>query len=350
MQGRKTDIHDVARRAGVSSATVSRVLTGNGSVNIELRERVLDAVRELNYQPNRVAQSLRVQKSSTIGLIIPDIQNALFLSLVRAVEDLAYAHKLNVILCNTDDNPEKQKSYLDIMRSQQAAGIIVVPTHPKDAKMLSPVQASGTPIVLVDREIVGFEADTVIVDNVHGAQLAVAHLVAQGYRRVAILAGPQSLTPGQARLQGYYAALADAAIEPIPELVKMGTFKLDSGYELTRELMESALPPDAIFASNNLMALGCLRALHEKGIRIPDEVALISFDDMPWAEDLNPPLTAITQPSYELGQQALELLLNRMKNPDASYRRVILQPQLIVRKSCGANRQSTSAFTSGVGR
>jgi len=333
MQQEKPNIHDVARNAGVSSATVSRVLAGNDSVNAQLRERVLSAVEALNYQPNRVAQSLRVQRSSTIGLIIPDIQNALFLSLVRAVEDFAYTQQLVVVLCNTDDNPEKQRSYLDVMRSQQAAGLIIVPTHPKDAAMLLPVQASGTPIVLVDREIEGFEADTAIVDNVRGAQAAIAHLTGLGYKRIAMLSGPQDLTPGRERLQGYYAGLREANLEPVSELVKLGTFKRDSGYELTHHLMLLPNPPDAIFASNNLMALGCLRALHERGIRIPDEVALISFDDMPWAEDMNPPLTVIAQPSYELGQQALEMLLYRMKHPKASFRKVTLKPQLIVRKS-----------------
>lgn len=335
MSPAKSNIHDVARKAGVSSATVSRVLAGNDSVNAKLKERVLSAVEELNYQPNRVAQSLRGQSSSTIGLIIPDIQNALFLSLARAVEDFAYEHQLIVVLCNTDDNPEKQRAYLDMMRSQQAAGLIIVPTHPKDAAILSPVQASGIPMVLVDREIQGFEADTVVVDNVRGARLAITHLITQGYQRIAILAGPEELTPGRERLRGYYAALQEANIEVIPELVKRGTFKRDSGYELTHNLMASPNPPDAIFASNNLMALGCLRALHERGVRIPDEVSLISFDDMTWAEDLNPPLSVVAQPSYELGQQALELLLYRMKHPKASYRKVILQPQLIIRKSSG---------------
>lgn len=333
MPPEKSNIHDVARKARVSSATVSRVLAGNESVNAQLRERVLDAVEELKYQPNRVAQSLRVQRSSTIGLIMPDIQNALFVSLVRAVEDFAYAHQLTVILCNTDDKPEKERSYLDIMRAQQAAGLIVVPTHHGDADALPSVQASGTPVVLVDREIAGFDADTVLVDNVGGARLGVGHLIEEGYQRIAIIAGPQDLTPGRRRLQGYHSAHRDAGLQSQPELVKIGTFKRDSGYQLTHELLDSPEPPDAIFASNNLMALGSLRALHERGVRIPDTVALISFDDMPWAEDLNPPLTVIAQPSYEMGQQAVESLLQRIRYPAASYRTVILQPQLIIRQS-----------------
>jgi DNA-binding LacI/PurR family transcriptional regulator len=245
---------------------------------------------------------------------------------------------MNVILCNTDDNPDKQKSYLSVMQAQQAAGLIVVPTHPKDAAMLTPVRDAGIPIVLVDREIGGLEADTVIVDNVRGAHLAISHLIRLNYQRIAILAGPQTLTPGRERLQGYSNALQEAGREVDRRLVKVGTFKVESGRDLTHELLDSPQPPDAIFASNNLMALGCLRALHERQIRIPDEVALVGFDDMPWAEDLNPPLTAVAQPSYELGHQALELLLKRIRHPDAPYRKVILQPRLIIRKSCGAKR------------
>jgi DNA-binding LacI/PurR family transcriptional regulator len=328
-------INDVAERAQVSRSTVSRVLNNQRYVAPDVRDRVLDAMNSLGYQPNRAARRLRANQSDLLGLIIPDIQNALFLSLVRAVEDLAYAHQMNVILCNTDDNPEKQKTYLSVMQAQQAAGLIVVPTHAKDAAMLAPVRDAGIPIVLVDREIHGLEADTVIVDNVRGAHMAISHLIALKYQRIAILAGPQSLTPGRERLQGYNNALYEAGLEPDRDLVKIGTFKVESGRDLTHELMDSPNPPDAIFASNNLMALGCLRALHERRVRIPDDVALVGFDDMPWAEDLNPPLTAVAQPSYELGNQALELLIKRMRNPDAPYRKVILQPRLIVRKSCG---------------
>jgi DNA-binding LacI/PurR family transcriptional regulator len=331
-------INDVAEHAQVSRSTVSRVLNNQRYVAPEVRDRVLNAMQVLGYQPNRAARRLRASQGDLLGLIIPDIQNALFLSLVRAVEDLAYAHQMNVILCNTDDNREKQKTYLDVMQAQQAAGLIVGPTHPKDAHVLAPVQDAGIPIVLVDREITGFEADTVIVDNYRGAQLAISHLIGLRYKRIAILAGPQDLTPGRERLQGYYDALREGGVEVANELVKIGTFKADSARELTYELMQGANPPDAIFASNNLMALGCMHALHEMNVDIPNEVALVSFDDMPWAEDLYPPLTAIAQPSYELGYQALELLLNRMNRPDMPYRKIILQPQLIIRKSCGAHR------------
>ena len=330
-------IKDVAQRAGVSRSTVSRVLNNQRYVAADVRERVLNTMDALGYQPNRAARRLRANRSDLLGLIIPDIQNALFLSLVRAVEDLAYAHQMNVILCNTDDNPDKQKSYLEVMQAQQAAGLLVIPTGTQDASMLAPVRDAGIPIVLLDREI-ALEADTVLVDNVGGTRLAISHLISLKYRRIAIIAGMQNLTPGRERLRGYTETLAEFGIPIDEELIKLGNFKVESGYALTYELMQSSDPPDAIFVSNNLMSLGCLRALHELKIAIPDQVALVGFDDMPWAEDLNPPLTTVAQPSYEMGQQALELLLKRMSCREMPYRKIILQPRLFVREFCGAKR------------
>ncbi len=332
-------INDVAEHAGVSRSTVSRVLNNQHYVAAEVRERVLNAVDVLGYQPNRAARRLRANQSDLLGLIIPDIQNMLFLSLVRAVEDLAYAREMNMILCNTDDSPDKQRSYLEIMQGQHAAGLLVVPASSKDAPMLATVREAGIPLVLIDREI-RLDADMVLVDNANGARLAVSHLIKTKHHRIAIIAGPQTLTTGRERLRGYTEALTDAGLPIDQNLIKIGNFKIDSGYALTYELMQSANPPDAIFTSNNMMSLGCLRALHELNLQIPDQVALVGFDDMPWAEDLNPPLTVIAQPSYEMGQQALELLLKRISDRDAPYRKMILQPRLIVRESCGAKRSS----------
>lgn len=333
-------IKDVADFAGVSRATVSRVINNHPYVADDVRDRVHDAMRALGYQPNRSAQRLRANSSDLLGLIIPDIQNPLFQSIVRGVEDAAYAHQMNVILCNTDDNPDKQKAYLRVMQAEHAAGLIVVPTHPGDGSVLAPVRAAGIPMVFLDRDVTDFESDTVKVDNERGAYLAVQHLTRLGYHRIGIIAGTQSLTPGHERLRGAMNALAAAQLEPDTAWVKVGNFRIESGYELAYELMQAANPPEALFVCNSLMTLGALRALHELGVRIPDEVALVGFDDMPWAGDLNPPLTAVAQPGYELGQQAVELLLKRFAQPDAPYRKVILQPRLIVRQSCGANRRA----------
>ena len=329
-------IKEVAEYAGVSKATVSRVLNHHAYVTADVRQRVQEAMDALGYQPNRAARRLRANSSEILGLIIPDIENPLFQSLVRGVEDTAYANQLNVVLCNTDDNPDKQKVYLRVMQAEQAAGLLVVPTHPGDVSVLAPVRDAGIPIVLLDREVADFEADTVKVDNIRGAYLAVRHLITLGYERIAVIAGTQYLTPGRERLQGCYDAFGEMGVRADEAYIKFGNFKLESGYEITRELMQAAPRPDALFVSNNLMTLGALRALHEIGIRIPQEVALVGFDDMPWAGDLNPPLTAVAQPGYELGQQAVNLLLKRLDQPEAPFFKVILQPRLIVRQSCGA--------------
>jgi LacI family transcriptional regulator, galactose operon repressor len=333
-------IKEVAEYAGVSRATVSRVLNNHAYVAEDVRSRVQEAMNTLGYEPNRAARRLRANSSDLLGLIIPDVENPLFQSLVRGVEDTAYANQLNVMLCNTDDNPEKQKVYLRVMQAERAAGLIVVPTHPNDGRMLAPVQESGIPIVLLDRETNDFEADMVRVDNVYGAYLAVRHLIQLGHQRIAVIAGTQVLTPGRERLQGAYQAFQEMGVAVDPALVRIGNFKLESGYELTHTLMRLDTPPDAMFVSNNLMTLGALRALHELDVQIPQQVALVGFDDMPWAGDLNPPLTAVSQPGRELGEQAVQLLLRRIARPNAPFQKAIMQPRLIVRVSCGANYRS----------
>lgn len=332
----KVTIKEVAQYAGVSRATVSRVLNNHAYVADDVRARVQQAMDALGYQPNRAARRLRAHSSDIMGLIIPDIQNSLFQALVRGVEDAAYANRLNVVLCNTDDNPDKQTAYLRVMQAERAAGVVVIPTRANDGAVLAPVREAGIPIVLVDREVVNFEADIVKVDNVRGAYIATSHLLRLGYQRIGIIAGTQSLSPGRERLRGCYEAFEERGVWVDPALIKPGNFRLDSGYEATREFMSMAEPPDAIFAANSLMSLGSLRALHELGIRIPEQVALIGFDDMPWAGDLNPPLTAVAQPGYELGQQAVQLLLRRVERPELPFYKVILQPRLVVRRSCGA--------------
>jgi DNA-binding LacI/PurR family transcriptional regulator len=329
-------IKEVAQHAGVSTATVSRVLNNHAYVTEDIRIRVQESMELLGYQPNRAARRLRAQSSDILGLIIPDIQNTVFQSLVRGVEDAAYANQLNVVLCNTDDNLDKQKAYLRVMQAEKAAGLIVVPTHPKDGAVLAPIRDAGIPIVLLDREVKNFDADIVKVDNVYGAFLAMRHLITLGYKRIGIIAGTQYLSPGRERLQGCKDALAEFEIPEEDTVIEIGNFRLESGYELTKKMMASENPPDVIFAANNLMTMGALRALHDLEASIPEQIALIGFDDMPWAQDLNPALTAVVQPGYELGYQALQLLLKRIEQPDAAFQRVTLQPRLIVRESCGA--------------
>lgn len=331
-----TTIDDVAKHAQVSRATVSRVLNDNHRVDEKLRERVLEAVRVLGYQPNHVARRLRAQSSTVIGLIISDIQNPYFLSVIRGVEDEAYANRLSIVLCNSDEDAAKQQLYLQVMESEHVAGLILVPTSSVDTGGIERLRRVGIPVVLLDRNVNGLPVDVVKVDNVRGAFDAVQHLIDLGYRRIATLAGCSHLSTGSERYRGYREALASAKIPLNETLVKYGDYKTESGYRLTHELMSLPQPPDAIFVANNMMTLGALRALRERNIHIPGEIRLVGFDDMPWSGELYSPLTSVSQPTYELGQEAVRLLRQRIIQPDAPFRTVTLQTSLVVRESSGA--------------
>ncbi|WP_119066298.1 LacI family DNA-binding transcriptional regulator [Aggregatilinea lenta] len=329
-------LNDVAERAHVSRATVSRVLNNNPNVTDELRLRVLEAIQVLGYRPNQAARRLRGSTSDVLGLIISDIENPFFISVVRGVEDAAYQQQMSVVLCNSDENPAKQNMYLRVMQAESVAGLIVSPTHVDERAALAELSAGGMPIVLLDRTTKSISADAVLIDNVGGALAAVKHLIDLGYTRIATIAGSSQLTTGYERLEGYRSALDAVGMTFERGLVRTGDFKIESGYRLMRELLATPTPPDAVFVANNLMTLGSLRAAHELGVRIPDDVALIGFDDMPWSGELCPPLTAVAQPTYELGQEAVRLLLRRRADPNAFYHTIVLQPRLVVRESCGA--------------
>lgn len=334
-------LRDVANHAGVSRATVSRVLNHNPRVARELRDRVLDAIQELGYQPNRAARRLRASTSDVLGLIISDIENPFFTSVVRGVEDAAYAHQMSIVLCNTDEDPEKQKMYLRVMQAERVAGLIISPTNIEED--FAELERVGIPIILLDRHTDPYEADAVTIDNVAGAYLAVKHLIDLGYKRIGMIGGSLHLTTGLERYEGYRKALESAGLKIDERLIKVGNFRADSAYRLAQEFINSPHPPRAMFVANNLMTLGTLQAMREKRVRIPEDIALVGFDDMPWASELCPPLTAVSQPTYELGQETVHLLLRRLANPDAPIRRVTLQPRLVVRMSSGAHLHSRSS-------
>lgn len=325
---------EVAKLAGVSVATVSRVLNDKPNVSPELRSRVLQAVEKLNYQRNRVARSLRAKTSLIIGLIISDIQNPFFTSVVRGVEDVAYDHGYTLLLCNSDEDPTKERLYIDIMLAEKVAGVIISPVAEVDNYSSVLLQA-GVPVVAMDRRMRDLEVDTVVVNNVEGVYQAVGHLIEQGHRRIGFIGGPTRTTTGRERQEGYQKALAEHGLGSEQGLVKIGDFKQDSGYQRACELLEMDDPPTAIFTANNLMTLGALNAIHEKGLNIPRDMAIVGFDDMPWAPSLDPPLTAVAQPTHELGCTAANLLLQRIADKDREIVEMKLEPTLIIRDSCG---------------
>ncbi len=330
---------DVAQRAGVSVATVSRVLNNHARVDPTLRERVLKAMETLQYRPNRVAQRLRAGAGGVIGLIISDIENPFFVSVVRGVEDMAYEHGISVVLCNSDENPTKQQMYIGVMKAEDVAGLIITPNAETDDSIGSLVN-SKMAVVFMDRRVQGVDVDSVTVDSASGTRDAVQHLIKLGHRRIGMVSGTSLISTGRERYEAFLSALNEAGIRSEPELIRPGRFSLQSGYQLTLELLALPKSPTAIFAANNMLALGTLQALHERGVRVPEEIAVVGFDDLPWASALWPPLTTVAQPTYQLGHEAARLLLRRIASPDAPLESVILKTELMIRRSCGAYLQT----------
>lgn len=325
-------IEDVARRAGVSTATVSRVLSGKPHVSDELRERVLETIQELDYRPSRVARSLRVQRSSIIGLIISDIQNPFFTSIVRAVEDVAQQRGYSIILCNSDEDVAKELTYIELMLAEQVSGMIISPTASNNEAYRGLVERR-VPVVAIDRRIDGVPIDTVVGDNVGAARKVVSHLIENGYQRVGAVLGIPDASTGAERYQGYVEALMEHGAPLLPELVRSGPPRSSNGYELTLELLTLPTPPDAIFTGNNLLTIGALRAIYELGLRIPSDIALAAFDELDWMFLVRPALTVVIQPTYEMGWQAAELLLERIADPDRPPQQIVLQPTIKIRES-----------------
>ncbi len=328
------NIKDVADAAEVSTATVSRVLANKPNVRPEVKKRVLETVRALGYRPNRVARSLRSNKSSILGLIVSDIENPFFQQVSRAVEDAALGKGYSVVLCNADENPEKEMMYLQLLCDENAAGVILSPTR-QTTENYSALAALNLPMVVIDRRIRGGGFDSVVTDNVLSADRVVSHLIAQGHRRIGGIFGAESTT-GRERREGYLQALKRHDIKPVAELVQFVEPKEEGGFAAAMKLLQLPERPDAIFTSNSLLAAGILRALKEQKVAIPDEIAFASFDETRWAALVDPPITVIEQPTYEIGHTAADLLMHRIEDPKRSTREVVLNTKLIVRQSCGA--------------
>lgn len=327
-------LQQVAERARVSIATVSRVLNKSDKVVPETRAAVEQALLDLGYRPSRVARRLRMNTGHAhlVGLIIPDIQNPFYAEIARGVEDAAYANEYALILCNSDENLDKERFYLDVMRAESVDGIVLPPFDDADAGVVEMVK-SGIPVVCVDRSHGRAETDLVEVDNYQGALEAVRHLIERGHTSIALIEGRTQVSTSRERRRGYLDALAAHGITVRKELMRTGDFKQESGRILTNLLLDLRRPPTAFFVCNNLMTVGALSALHQRGVSVPDRAAVVGFDDLPWAEALDPPPTVVRQPAYEVGRQAMELLLKRIMEPARPTVTVRLRPELVIRKS-----------------
>lgn len=325
-------IYDVARRAEVSAATVSRVLNGRRTVDPVLAERVLDAVAELGYRRNAVARNLRKRQTNLWTVIVSDVENPFFTAMVRGVEDVASATGFSVVLCNSDENAEKESNYIAVALAEQAAGVIISPSSNR-VEDLNLLPEAGCPVIMIDRELKGVHGDSVLVDNEHGAEMAITHLIGQGYERIACITGPRRVSTATQRLRGYGKAIR-ASGRPVNEaLVRMADFREHGGHDAMASLLDEGATPDAVFTANNLMTVGAMECLAERGLTVPDDVAVVGFDELPWADLVRPSITTVAQPTYEEGRTAAELLAKRIAQPDRKLTRVILRTELRVRAS-----------------
>lgn len=330
-------LKDVARAADVSVSTASRVFNNPEKVHPETRAQVREAVDTLGYQPSRVARRLRLKegKASLLGLVIPDIQNPFFADVTRGVEDVAREHDYALILSNSDEDPDKQRLAVDTLKTEDVDGVIVPPVRMNDPEVKRLVD-SDIAVVCVDRRMENARVDTILSDNRKGAYEAVDHLINLGHERIGFIGGISHISTLIERRKGYKQALRDHNLAVDPALIKEGEHRHERGKRHTEALLDLDRPPTAIFTGNNLTTLGTLSALHQHGVEVPAEMALVGYDDVPWAQALNPPPTVVDQPGYEMGSRAAELLLQRLDTPDRSPTVVTLQPKLIVRQSCGA--------------
>jgi len=325
---------DVAKLARVSVSTVSHVINKTRFVSDSTRQRVLKAMAEVSYHPNVVAQSLRRKKTNTVGLVISDIANPFFPEAVRGIEKQLIQKGYSIILANTDDDIEKEKDLVTLLYGKRVDGFIIV-TADGENKHLDFLIQQKVPIVLLDRRISKVGLDTVLVDNEGGARKLTEHLINLGHKKIGVITGPLSISTGKERLKGYLEALREHSLPKDDELIKVGNFRQESGYSLTMELLSLSSPPSAVLACNNVIGLGAMDALQEKGIKIPSEVALVIFDDLPWFRYLNPPVSVVSQPTSELGEIAAKLLLERMRGRRKKPKEVVLEVEFRPRLSAG---------------
>jgi LacI family transcriptional regulator len=334
LPGGVAKIGDVARRAGVSIATVSRVLNDTGIVSADRAERVRSAAAALGYQPWGPARALRRQRTRVWAVIVADVENPFFTSLVRGIEDVAQARGYRLVLCNSDEDLGKEAGYLDIAIAERMAGVVIAVASTTDSE-LRPLREHGIPVVAVDRRLADAEVDSVRIDNRVGAAQAVEHLLARGAQRVACITGPARASTATERLAGYQDALRRHGRRVDRSLVRRADFKQEGGHRAARSLLALPAPPDALFVCNNLMTLGALHAIREAGLRVPEDVALVGFDEAPWTALTSPPLSVVAQPAYEMGRAAATLLADAGEGP---ARHVLLQPTLHVRDSSQRSR------------
>lgn len=338
-------IKEIAKKIGISHATVSDVLNDRWKekrISQETRDRVYQMAGELNWRRNMVASSLVRQHTRVLGLLIPCVTFSFFPEIARAIEDTAKENGYHVFLCHSDDSAEREREEIELLREHQVAGLIITPAHTRgqqDTDILLQLKRDKVPFVLIDKYIDGLECNYVGTDDRGGAYEAVTHLIKLGHKRIAYISGPRNASSNQARLQGYHKALIDNNITPDRDLVAGDGFLEEDGHMAGKTLLELASKkrPTAIFAVTDLCAFGALQTIKEKGLRVPEDMAIVGFADVKTASIATVSLTTVRQPAREIGEQAVQILLEEIKNGTGGIKKVVLKPELVIRKSCGAD-------------
>jgi LacI family transcriptional regulator len=328
-----TTIKDVARHAGVSTMTVSRVVNNSGYASEETRARVGQAIAELGYVPNAVARHLRSKRTRTVALVLSDITNPFFTTIARGVEDVAAARNFAVMFCNTDESEPEENKYLQMLIERQIDGVLLVPSgsSPEPFRLL---RSHNVPVVVLDRRVPSPSVDQVRSDSEAGAFRLVGHLLELGHTRIAMLSGYRSITTSADRIAGYERALTEARIDVDPALICAAGFAVEAGSAMARQVLATRPRPTAIFAGNNFIAFGAIRAIRQIGLRVPEDVSLVCFDDVPDEWAIDPFMTCIVQDAYAMGRKAAELLLARLtSNRPAKPRSIVLPVRFVVRRS-----------------
>lgn len=332
---KRATIRDVAQRAGVSKSTVSHVVNGTRFVEEETRQRVLLAIQELGFRPSTIARSLTTNRTQTIGVIVSDTSNHFFGELIRGIESVVSAASYSLIVCNTDETLELEERYLNLLLAHQVDGIIAAATSQRWAA-LEIAALKQMPIVFVDRTFEGMDDRPYVgADNYGGAYMGTAHLISHGYQRIGILAGFQRLSSMRERLAGFRQALHDHHI-PLPEeWIVTSVLSPEAGRDATMRILSLPNRPRALFINNNFLSLGALLAIKDLGLRCPEDIAIVGFDDHPWAAVANPPLTVVRQPVCEVGEQAAKIVLGLLDGAEVPEPKIILNCELVIRESCG---------------
>ena len=329
-------VKDVAQLAGVSAMSVSRVINDRPGVGVETRRKIEEAIATLNYAPSRIASSLVSAKTQTIGLIVPDVSNPFFAPIVRGAETAARKAGYRVLLCNSESDIRLERDYVGDLVSHRVEGLMVAPVGDRSRTHLAGLVKHNFPLVLIDRHVAGLDCDSVTLDNVASARRMGEHLVAVGHRRIAYVTDADDVSTGRERLQGFRQALDQAGIPSCPELVFQTTVDQIGGYRTMQQILDLEDRPTAVFAVNNMTAIGAMQAIREAGLTVPDDISLVCFDDVQHLAVVAPFLTVIDQPAETMGSVAAQLLLERISGRAGERaRRITFPGKLTIRISCG---------------